>query len=104
GDLDGGINGYLGNMYSYKGPALWMVSFTHDPTVTDAEIATVVDKVIGDFLTTPPSPDELARAKVKAKSALYNAIANERGADLADLVGLAALFGDDPKSLNSLPE
>ena len=104
GDLDGGINGYLGNMYSYKGPALWMVSFTHDPTVTDAEIAPIVDKVIGDFTSAPPGADELARAKVKAKSALYNAIANERGADLADLVGLAALFGDDPKSINSLPE
>jgi len=104
GDLSGGINGYLGDMYSYKGPALWMVSFTHDARVSDAEIAGVIDKVINDFLAAPPSAEELERAKVKAKSDLYSGIASERGASLADLVGLAALFGDDPRSINTLPE
>lgn len=104
GDLDGGINGYLGDMYSYKGPALWMVSFTHDASVSDAEIKQVVDKVMDDFLAAPPSSEELARAKTKAKSSLYRAIADESGAQLADLVGLAALFGDDPRMVNSLPE
>jgi zinc protease len=104
GDLSGGINGYLGNMYSYKGPALWMVSFTHDAKVSDTEIAGVVDKVIGEFLAAPPTAEELARAKVKAKAALYGDIASERGAGLADMVGLAALFGDDPRAINTLPE
>lgn len=104
GDLAGGVNGYLGDMYSYNGPVLWMVSFTHDQSVDESEITGVVDKVINDFLSAPPSDDELARAKVKAKSALYNAIANDRNAGLANLVGLAALFGDDPKTVNSLPE
>lgn len=104
GDLSGGVNGYLGDMYSYNGPALWMVSFTHDPSVTDSEIAGIVDAVINDFLAKPPGAEELARAKVKAKSALYGSIANERGAGLADLVGLAALFGDDPRMVNRIPE
>lgn len=103
GDLAGGINGYLGDMYSYNGPALWMVSFTHDSSVADTDIAAVVDKVIADFLAKPPSDEELARAKTKAKAALYRSIADDRSAGLADLVGLAALFGDDPRMVNAIP-
>ena len=104
GDLDGGINGFLGDMYSYNGPALWMVSFTHDLSVKETEIAGIVDTVINDFLARPPGAEELARAKVKAKSALYRSIADDRNAGLADLVGLAALFGDDPKMVSRIPE
>jgi predicted Zn-dependent peptidase len=103
GDLDGGVNAYLGDMYSYHGPALWMVNFTHDSTVSDATIKAIVDKVIADFLAAPPSAEEVARAKVKAKAYLYRAIADESNAGLADLVGLAALFGDDPKFVNRIP-
>lgn len=104
GDLGGGVNGYLGNMYSYKGPSLWMVNFTHDAKISDSEIAGIVDKVIDDFRAAPPSAEELERAKVKAKSSLYSDIASDRGAGLADMVGLAALFGDDPRMINTLPE
>ena len=104
GDLGGGVNGYLGDMYSYNGPALWMASFTHDSNVADGDIAAVVDKVIADFVASPPSAEELARAKTKAKASLYRSIADDRGAGLADLVGLAALFGDDPKMVNSIPD
>ena len=104
GDLSGGINGYLGDMYSYNGPALWLVSFTHDSSTTENDIAGVVDKVIADFVASPPGKEELARAKTKAKAALYRSIADDRGAGLADLVGLAALFGDDPRMVNSIPD
>jgi predicted Zn-dependent peptidase len=104
GDLGGGINGYLGDMYSYNGPALWMASFTHDSSVADSDVAAVIDKVIADFVAKPPSAEELARAKTKAKAALYRSIADDRAAGLADLVGLAALFGDDPKMVNSIPD
>lgn len=103
GDLGGGVNAYLGDMYSYQGPSLLMANFTHDATVSDAEIAGIVDKVIADFVATPPSAEELARAKTKAKAALYRSIADDRSAGLADLVGLAALFGDDPRMVNAIP-
>ena len=41
--------------------------------------------------------------KTKAKDALYRSIADDRSAGLADLVGLAALFGDDPRMVNAIP-
>ncbi|HUQ99052.1 MAG TPA: pitrilysin family protein [Gemmatimonadaceae bacterium] len=104
GDLDGGVNAYLGDMYTYHGPALWMVNFTHDSAVSAASIKAIVDSVITDFLASPPSAKELARAKVKAKAALYRSIADESSAGLADLVGLAALFGDDPTFVNRIPD
>jgi len=104
GDLSGGINGYLGDMYSYNGPALWMASFTHDSSVADGDIAGVVDKVVAEFVASPPSAEELARAKTKVKAELYRSIADDGSAGLADLVGLAALFGDDPRMVNSIPD
>jgi zinc protease len=103
GDLDGGINGFLGDMYTYRGPALWMVSLTHDNAVSDASIKAIIDDVITKFVESPPGPAELARSKVKAKASLYRAIADDRNAGLADLLGLAALFGDDPKFVNRIP-
>jgi zinc protease len=33
GSVDGGINAFLGNMFNYNGPMLWMGSLIHDHSV-----------------------------------------------------------------------
>ncbi|MDB5676269.1 MAG: hypothetical protein JWM65_3251, partial [Sphingomonas bacterium] len=68
GDLAGGINDGLGNMFNYRGPMLWDVWFTHDADRSDAEITAAIDKVIDEVRAHPVSAAELARAKVKMRS------------------------------------
>lgn len=104
GDLAGGINWGLGSMYSYNGPMLWETHFTHDANVDRAAIEAAINPVIDDLRRKPPSQAELDRARTKARSELYRTIADIRSAGLADLLGLYALFDDDPAAVNRIGE
>lgn len=102
GDINGGINAPLGNMFNYNGPMLWMASLFHDANIPPDSIMTVVDEVIEKVQTTQVEPATLDRALVKVRSSLYNNVGRFFGFGRADLLACFALFDDDPERINSL--
>ena len=98
GNVDGGIN-YLGNMYNYNGPMLWMADLVHDATVPADSIIAVVDEAIGELANVTSEDTELAI--VKLRSDLYS-ILGGNGIGRADLLATFALFDDDPSRINSI--
>ncbi len=102
--FDGGINAELGTMFNYRGPMLFSFSFTHDAAVSDATIKQTVDGVIDTLRTTPVPPAELARARTKLRSSLYDTIDSIGYLGLVDLLASYALFDDDPGKVNQLSD
>jgi predicted Zn-dependent peptidase len=98
GSVDGGIN-YLGNMYNYNGPMLWMADLVHDATVPADSIIAVVDEAISELANVTTEDTELAI--VKLRSALYSTLGGN-GIGRADLLATFALFDDDPSRINSI--
>ncbi|MDQ3264474.1 MAG: insulinase family protein [Myxococcota bacterium] len=101
GDVSGGIN-LLGNMFNYDGPMLWTLALFHDKEQTPEAILAALDEVIEKVRTQPVDAATLARAKVKARSALFDNIEGFFGFGLADLLASFALFDDDPAKVNRL--
>jgi len=99
--VSGGIN-YLGNMYNYNGPMLWMANLTYDSSTSADTIMKAVDAVIEPVRAKPIDNDMLNRAHVKLRSNLYDAISDFSGFGLADLLASFALFDDDPARVNIL--
>jgi len=100
--VNGGVN-YLGNMFNYNGPMLWMANLIYDSTVSSDSIIAEFDKAVND-LQNGISPEELQLAKVKMRSNLYDIIAGQFGIGKVDLLASFALFYDDPTRINSLEE
>ena len=98
GNVDGGIN-YLGNMFNYNGPMLWMADLVHDATVPADSIVAVFDETIGELSNITSEDTELAI--VKLRSSLYS-ILGGNGIGRADLLASFALFDDDPSRINSI--
>ncbi|MCW3835781.1 M16 family metallopeptidase [Sphingomonas canadensis] len=104
GDVDGGINLGLGNMFDYNGPMLWSVNFTHDPSHTTAQITAAVDSVIDELIAKPVSAAELNRARTKMRSQLYSTIDSSGRIGLINLLAVYALFDNDPSAINRIEE
>lgn len=104
GEVGGGINFPLGNMFNYQGPMLWSFNFTHDANRSRDEIKAAVDAVIEDLRTTKVSAAELARAKTKMRSSLYSTIDGTGRIGLIDLLAVYALFDNDPGKVNTLED
>ena len=102
GGVQGGINIGLGNMYNYNGPMLWTVGFIHDPSKTREQIQAALDSVIEDVRSRPVSADELARARTKIRSNLYNLADPSTRFGLIDLLAVGALWENDPNWVNRL--
>ncbi|MHC2991235.1 peptidase M16 [Pontibacter sp. HJ8] len=102
GSVDGGINAFLGNMYNYNGPMLWMGSLIHDNDVTADSIVTVLDKEIQKLQQNGISQELLDLAIVKMRSSLYDQLAASSGFGKADLLATFALFDNDPARINRL--
>ena len=102
GSVQGGINIGLGNMYNYRGPMLWTVGLIHDPAKTRPEITAALDSVIEDVRTNPVGAEELARARTKIRSNLYNLADPSTRFGLVDLLAVGAMWEDDPEWLNGL--
>lgn len=102
GDINGGINYLLGNMFNYNGPMLWMSSFTHDEGVSQADITAAIDSVVTRLEEQPLSEDELARAIVKIRSSLFDSLDGFYGFGKADLLASFALFDNNPAKINAL--
>lgn len=104
GELSGGINGDLGDMFDYKGPMLWSFSFQHDPTHSTAQITKAVDDVIEGLRSKPVSAEELARARTKMRSELYGTIDGAGRIGLINLLAVYALFDNDPGAVNRIED
>jgi len=102
GGVQGGINSGLGNMFNYNGPMLWTVGFVHDPDKSRDEITAALDAVIEDVRSNPVSEEELARARTKMRSSLYNLADPTTRFGLVDLLAVGALWEDDPNWVNTL--
>ena len=101
GSLDGGIN-YLGNMFNYNGPMLWMSDLVYDGETPADTVLAAYDKVIETIRTKPVSQETLDLALVKMRSKLYDEVSSSFGFGRADLLASFALFDDDPSKINQL--
>ncbi|MEM9057951.1 MAG: pitrilysin family protein [Pseudomonadota bacterium] len=97
----GGIN-MLGNAYNYDGPMLWSAALIHDSQVTAERIVEALDADLKRVIDTPVSGAELARARTKLRSSLYDLAASGTRFGLVDLLAVFALFDDDPTRINRL--
>jgi len=98
GNITGGIN-YLGNMFNYNGPMLWMANLIYDASVNADSIIGVFDSSIAELSTVSQEDTELAI--VKLRSDLYSTLGGN-GFGRADLLASFALFDDDPGRINTL--
>jgi zinc protease len=99
GGVSGGIN-YLGNMYNYNGPMLWMADLIHDSNVSSDSIIVEFDKAVASLDSV--TQEELDLALVKIRSKLYDDIGGFFGVGRADLLASFALFDDDPSRINTI--
>ena len=101
GGVNGGIN-YLGNMYNYNGPMVWMADLIYDANVSADSILNEVDQAVAELNNV--TQEDLDLALVKIRSSLYDDIGGFFGVGRADLLSCFALFDDDPSRINSLEE
>lgn len=99
--VSGGIN-YLGNMFNYNGPMLWMADLVYDSTVSADSIVAQFDKAINDISNI--TKEDLNLAITKIRSGLYDAIQGQFGIGKVDLLASFALFDNDPNKINSIEE
>ncbi|MBS1489844.1 MAG: insulinase family protein [Bacteroidetes bacterium] len=98
--VNGGIN-YLGNMYNYSGPMVWMADLIYDANVSPDSILYQVNKAVNE-LQSNVSKEDLDLAVVKIRSKLYDELGGYFGIGRADMLACFALFDDDPSRVNSL--
>ena len=100
-NVSGGIN-YLGNMFNYKGPMLWMFNLTYDNEVSADTIINSVDQVMMRLRADGITQEMLDRAIVKIRSSLYDDLGGFFGFGRADLLASFALFDNDPYRINTI--
>jgi zinc protease len=99
GGVEGGIN-YLGNMYNYNGPMIWMCNLLYDKTLSADSIIHQMDVAAAEIQNI--TPEEVDVAIIKIRSALYDEIGGSFGIGRADLLSCFALFDDDPSRINNI--
>lgn len=104
GEVNGGINVGLGNMFNINGPALWVTSLIHDADKPAESILAAIDEEVDRLLQAPVDEATLALAKVKMRSTLFEIIEGFYGFGRADLLACFALFDDDPAKINRLED
>ncbi|MFV0388021.1 MAG: M16 family metallopeptidase [Pyrinomonadaceae bacterium] len=100
--ISGGINGYLGDMFNYNGPMLFMFDFTYDEKYTGKEVLSTVDNVIDNVEKNGVSQEEINRALVKFRSGLYDQLTQLGGFGRVDLLASFALFDNNPSKINEI--
>ena len=102
GEVNGGIN-YLGNMFNYNGPMLWMFDLIHDATTPADSVVSALDQVVAELNASGGITQEMLDiALVKTRSNLYDNLGGVFGIGLIDLLACFALFDDDPSKVNML--
>jgi zinc protease len=102
GEISGGINADLGDMFDYSGPMIWTTALVHDPTVKPEQILSATDSVIEELRSKPVDQELLNRSVTKMRSYLYDSMVQFGGFGRANLMACFALFDDDPAKINSL--
>lgn len=97
--VGGGIN-YLGNMFDYNGPMLWMSDLIYDSTVKADDIIAEYDKAIAGLDKVTQA--DLNLAMIKKRSQLYDNIGGFFGIGKLNLLASFALFDDKPSMINSI--
>lgn len=97
--INGGIN-YLGNMFNYNGPMIWMSNCIYDSTVNADSVIAQFDKAVNDINKVTKA--DLDLALVKMRSDLYDIIGSEFGVGRVDILASFALFDNDPNKINTL--
>jgi zinc protease len=102
GSVSGGANVGLGSMFDVNGPMLWTVYLIHDTDTPADDIVKVIDQEIARLQNTLVTREELERALVKRRSALYAEQEQLVRFGRANLLAAYALFDDDPGMINRL--
>lgn len=101
--ISGGIN-YLGNMFNYNGPMLWMFNFTYDNNIESEALVNSIDEVLHDISVNGITQEQLDMAMIKLRSSFYDELGSFFGVGKADFLCSFALFDDDPGRINELEE
>jgi zinc protease len=101
GGVNGGVN-YLGNIFNYNGPMVWMADLIYDANVPADSIIKQFDNSVAELDSI--TQDELNMAIVKLRSSLYDNLGGFFGVGRADLLACFALFDDDPSRINTLED
>mgnify|MGYP005811091659 CR=1 FL=1 len=99
-NVSGGIN-YLGNMFNYNGPMIWMADLIYDQSVSADSIISVVDEAVAELSNVSKEDTDLAI--VKLRSDFYNTVGGNN-VGRADLLAVFALFDNDPSRINKLED
>jgi len=102
GEISGGINADLGDMFDYSGPMLWTTSLIHDASAKPEQILSATDSVIQELVSKPVDQKLIDRSVTKMRSYLYDSMTQFGGFGRANLMACFALFDDDPAKINSL--
>ena len=104
-ELHGGMN-LLGHMYNGRTPMLWAPWLIHAREASVEAVLGAIDPVVERVRERPLPAADFARAKLKARSALYEAAAGGMlpGLGRADLLASAALIDGDPGWVNGIEE
>lgn len=102
GEISGGINVDLGDMFDYNGPMLWTTYLIHDSSVKADQILGSVDTVIESLQTKPVDQKLLDRNLTKMRAYIYDSMSRFGGFGRANLLATFALFDNDPSKINSL--
>jgi predicted Zn-dependent peptidase len=94
----------LGNMFNVEGPTLYTLSLFHDRATDVDGILELIDRDIATLQRTPVDEQTLGVAKTKMRSALYDTMEGFFGFGRADLLASFALFFDNPRRINGIPE
>ncbi len=101
GNVGGGIN-YLGNMFNYNGPMMWMADLIYDDHVSPDSIIHELDEAVAELNNVTQA--DIDKAVVKIRSSLYDNLGGFFGLGRADLLCCFALFDDDPARINTLED
>lgn len=99
--ISGGTN-YLGNMFNYNGPMVWMSDLIYDDSTPADSIIAQYDKAV--YSLNHLSPADLQLAKTKMRSALYDILGEQFGYGKMDLLASYALFNNNPAEVNHLAD
>ena len=104
-ELHGGMN-LLGNMYNGRTPMLWAPWLIHAREASVETVLEAVDSVIEPLRRRALPAAVLERARLKARSALYETAGGGMfpGLGRADLLASAALIDGDPAWVNGIEQ
>jgi predicted Zn-dependent peptidase len=102
GSVDAGINLWLGSMFDYDGPMLYIIQAFHDSDKPADSLIAAFDVAVEGIRTRPVSQAALDRALVKLRSNLYSLLEGYSGTGRANILTAFALFDDDPSRINRL--